>query len=760
MEASLDISLHHPSGDQLERKFFSNSLAQQIWEMSGIAEGYVLGIEAEWGAGKSSVVNFSLHRLLHLELESLSRRTIFHGDVAEHYSLDILDELSLEFDAITKFSEYDFGLPYVHPDHFNKAIAKQSAGNDVREKQIYRYFRLRSFSKSNPKNLIVHFRPWLIPDTAALSTVFIEELTKSVGSILGAEVEEALRGYSNLISGIAPAAGLAAQAVLPGAGTIVRDLFSSLSKKTEKTLEQQKSRLEQALRRMINQKIVVVIDDLDRLSPKEAVEMIGLVKSLGNLPNVVYVVSYDPAVLAGHITRVLGVTGEHYLEKIIQYRRRLPLLPSDRLMSLLDGTLTKIFDGASDEILTRLQDALFHVGKRYIQTPRDAIRCADWAMTAHNRLKAQTDPVDLLIMEIINAKDPLLYSWIRKEIDLLCQARQSEDSDLETLMRAEQIDPSENRKKALAQLFPYAASVFARPTNRSTNAVTARRIYRREYASYYFELSEPFSTFSKDVFERLFESADPAQILHELVDKTFVSNYGQSLRIDLLDGIWEKFSQKAITLPWVLALNGESVRLIRQRDLSGTEFLARENITRLSGIITSGLELLPTDDQGEFMRVLFEHSSDLSLAASVFRRLSTKADVFIKLQKQLSDRLTQAAIADEIFTAAAPREIVLTWQDLGEAGDIRSHFEKAVKERTHFVALSSTLLHEVNASDEGRYFELQENAATYADIYELEQWASETQENVGEKGIWANRYLDACRRQRDAESRVSTSTRA
>ncbi len=722
--------------------------------MSGLTEGYVLGIEAEWGAGKSSVVNLSLHRLLQLELESLSRQRVFYGDVAAHYSLDMLDGLSLDFDAITNFSEYDFGLPYVHPDHYNRAIAERSAGDEVRKSQIYRYFRLRSAAKSNPKNLVVHFRPWLIPDTAALSTVFIGELTKSVGSMLGAEVEEALQGYSDIISSIAPAAGLAAQAVLPGAGTIVRDLFNAMSKKTERTLEQQKVRLEQALRRMPGQKIVVVIDDLDRLSPKEAVEMIGLVKSLGNLPNVIYIVSYDPAVLAGHISRVLGVIGEQYLEKIIQYRRRLPLLPSDRLMSLLDGTLTQIFDGASDEVLRRLQDALFHVGKRYIQTPRDAIRCADWVLTAHNRLKTQTDPVDLLIMEIINAKDPLLYSWIRKEIDILCEAREYVDLDIESLMRAGQIDPSENRKKALAQLFPNAAVAFARPANRSTNAVTARRIQRREYASYYFELSEPFSTFGKDVFERLFESVDPAKCLQDLVEKTFVSNYGQSLRIDLLDAIWEEFSQKAITIPWVRALNGQSVRLIRERDLSGAEFLARDNLTRLAGIITSGSESLQPDDQNEIMRVLLEDANDLSLAATVFRRLSTEAEAVSRLRTEIRERLDQAAIANEIFTAAAPREIVLTWQDLGEAGDIRNHFEKAIKTRTHFVAVASSLLQEVNASDEGRYFELRENAAAYVDIYELEQWASETRENGSSEGIWANRYLDACRRQREARSNV------
>lgn len=741
----MDISLQHPSGDRLERQFFANSLASQIWEMCGLAEGYVIGIEAEWGAGKSSVVNLALLRLLHLEMEQRSHDIAFYGDIAAPMNLETLEALCLDFDVATGFSEPDFGSPYVHPDHYNRAVVDRTGGDKDRQRQLYRYLRLRWNSKADPKNLVVHFRPWLIPDTAALSTVFIEELSKSVGSMLGVEVEQALKGYSDLIGKIAPAAGLAAQAVVPGAGIVVRDFLSALSKKPESTLEERKRKLEASLRKLPGRKIIVVIDDLDRLSPKESVEMVGLVKSLGNLPNVVYLLSYDPKVLTSHIDNILKVPGEQYLEKIVQYRRKLPLIPSDRLLALLDDAFKEIFDNATEEMLGRLRDVMFHAGGRYIQTPRDAIRCSSWALTAHRRLKEQTDPVDLLLMEILNAKDPALYSFIRKEIDLLCDEERGNSAEIERSMKEFPIEANENRIRALAQLFPAAASAFVRPHNTSSGNRTAKRLHRREYASYYFELSEPFTTFGKEALQRLLAAVEPAPILRELIDRSFVSNYGRSLRSDLLDGLWETFTHRPVTAAWAKAIGQESTRLIKAADLSGPEFLARDNLERLAKIIVNGTEHVSVEEQSAVILTLLESCLDLSLPARVFRRVAGGPSPVI----EILSRLNAAASADEILTAAAPRDIVLMWLDLDETA-AKDHLNAAIKGKRHFAAIADSLLREVNASDEGRYYELWQRAPLYLDIFEIEQWASDLQKGGDPTAaVWAARYLDACRRYRE-----------
>ncbi|MGF9564982.1 P-loop NTPase fold protein [Neorhizobium sp. BT27B] len=400
----MDNAIRNGASDRLGRRFFAESLARQVWSINDLPEGYVVGIEAEWGAGKSSVINMTLQHLLHLELSSNSAEPAFHGDEGKTETPETLSELSARYDAISTMAERKQTIPYLHPDHHHRAIAAQADGDEELRKRLYRYFRLRLNAAVAPRNVVVHFRPWLVPDTAALSSVFLDELSKSVGGALGTDVEGAMREYAKVMQRLAPVAGIAAQAALPGSGNAVRDFFASYGRQ-EASMETRKLRLEAALRELDGRKIILVIDDLDRLSPREATEMVGLVKSLGNLPNILYLISYDRNVLCGHLRRTLRVDAEAYLEKIVQYRRALPMLSPERVLVLLDECRRELFDGATDEVLDRAQEASVQVLRQYVVTPRDAVRCADWVLRAHRLLKDQTDPVDLLILETLNAKD-------------------------------------------------------------------------------------------------------------------------------------------------------------------------------------------------------------------------------------------------------------------------------------------------------------------------------------------------------------------
>lgn len=80
----------------------------------------------------------------------------------------------------------------------------------------------------------------------------------------------------------------------------------------------------------VARRIVVVIDDMDRLSPQEVFEVIRLIKANGDLPNITYLVSGDKDYLASSIGRIVGEgndsknVGRSYLEKIVQIEYPLP----------------------------------------------------------------------------------------------------------------------------------------------------------------------------------------------------------------------------------------------------------------------------------------------------------------------------------------------------------------------------------------------------------------------------------------------------
>lgn len=498
----MDIAVRGPSDDKLGRWEFAKSLATQIWDLPPSPEGYVIGLEAEWGAGKSSVINMALHRLLLLELVEKTDRQWFHGEDAVSIGIGEMERLTEDYNSIVGFGQPGFDLNYVHPDHYNRAITERCKDDQPAIDKLYRYFRLRMRVEAEPRNLVVHFRPWLIPDTAALSTVFLAELTKSVGGLLGDNVQRALRAYTEIISRLAPLAGVAAQAAVPGVGSLIKDFLVAVGQRKDPTLDERKSALERSLKGLGDRKIVIVVDDLDRLSPKEAVEMIALVKSLGNLPNVAYLLSYDSAVMASHIGKVLDVDGYGYLEKIVQYRRSLPLLAPNALTELLRPAMEVLFTEVIQEVIDRYDVAVLLVAKRYILTPRDAVRASSWVAQAHKRLRSQTDPVDLLILEILNAKDPELHSWIRRNIDILSDNQTQ--LTFKILFERDHVIMNDRRVLALSLLFPDVASEYDSPHSRSSAPRSAKRLHIRDFSPAYFELSKPLTSFGKDVIARLF----------------------------------------------------------------------------------------------------------------------------------------------------------------------------------------------------------------------------------------------------------------
>lgn len=63
-----------------------------------------------------------------------------------------------------------------------------------------------------------------------------------------------------------------------------------------------------------------MLDDLDRLEPAQAVEVIRLVKSVADFPRFRYLLCYDKAVLSEAIRQGLGVTdGSLYLQKLCKF---------------------------------------------------------------------------------------------------------------------------------------------------------------------------------------------------------------------------------------------------------------------------------------------------------------------------------------------------------------------------------------------------------------------------------------------------------
>ncbi|MGK7929585.1 MAG: P-loop NTPase fold protein [Spirulina sp.] len=96
----------------------------------------------------------------------------------------------------------------------------------------------------------------------------------------------------------------------------------------DKTVYKLKKEIEKRLTEE-DKRILVVIDDIDRLEPEEIRQLFRLLKAVANFPNTVYFLSFDKGVVIKNLEAIQRVSGEDYLEKIVQVPFELPLPDRD-----------------------------------------------------------------------------------------------------------------------------------------------------------------------------------------------------------------------------------------------------------------------------------------------------------------------------------------------------------------------------------------------------------------------------------------------
>jgi len=168
--------------------------------------------------------------------------------------------------------------------------------------------------------LVVNFACWWFRGEEALALAFFRELYAGLGPSLGNRFKKALPKLGARLlktaSIVGPAIDMAGGA---GAGTIASGAMNWASGfiKQEDTVEKLYAQISKALRDQ-DRRFLIVIDDIDRLAPDEALLIFRLIKSVGRLPNVIYLLVFDRTLADAIVKDKYPSEGPQYLEKIIQ----------------------------------------------------------------------------------------------------------------------------------------------------------------------------------------------------------------------------------------------------------------------------------------------------------------------------------------------------------------------------------------------------------------------------------------------------------
>jgi predicted KAP-like P-loop ATPase len=693
-----DKPISRVSQDLLGRAGFALSLARAIDNLLVAEEGFVIAILGEWGSGKTSVIQLICRYLLHLEMERASHSPMGFETIASPTTLLELEEMAETFEAVEPRIAHYFML--------NKDIAR--AGRDARWRELrrwvgedstadaaYRYWQLKNTVETHGRTVIVHFSPWLISGRAEITSALLSDLGRALGARLGEDIRRAFGKLLKRLMEFAPIAGagldIAAHGI--GAGTLFRaggDWSQKIAAKMTSgpSLDELKKELAQLLSRLNGRQILVVIDDLDRLTPPEALEMVSVVKSLADLPNVIYLLAYEEQRLSELITKATGIDGYSFLQKIVQYPVHLPSIDTENLSRLLDTDLEDLITGLSDEEdINRLPYAWREVLRFYISTPRDVRRLVNSFAVAAAALRDVTDPVDLLILEILRLFEPNLYQYVRRNIaDLTEQLVMNRGGDISAGVEDVLKDVAEETaaRRALALLFPKAeealkTAIYAGSHDRGVRR-KKRRISEADFAQAYFGLDPQRATWGRSEIDRILSHDDPGaafRIVEQRIGSAAEADRSRLRRL-FLDELRTTFEvSRAITKDWLRALLNASPTYIAAGNVTIRFLDVEDNEDRLRMIVIRTLEKLGIEERVTLIGSIVTEINDLSVLCAVFRSVAgdrrpepvvrrtfsavSFGDQTDMVREQLLARVRNVAFTGEIWRQVLPRNILLFW---------------------------------------------------------------------------------------------------
>ncbi|MEP1572386.1 KAP family NTPase [Roseibium album] len=429
--------------------------------------------------------------------------------------------------------------------------------------------------------IVAHFNPWLFSGRDELVAGFFQSLRSAMGKS-GSEKAHVLINAINRYSGAIKLVGHGTAAVVDlygGAGAAtagystwlprISAAWKALTGKKEVLNPEDERRLLEEKISEANCAVVVLIDELDRVEDSEVRAVAQLVKAVGDIEGISYLVAYDPERVIEALGRGTGpereLSGARYLEKIIQYPFPLRPLFSEETRTLLEAaliehefTLIEPSDVGQQELLEKLLSE--------ISTPRDVKRLIGAFHILERAVRDEICPYDVLAYCWILTKAPTVRDRIASKVDelvndpsqqrFLTRSRQlhgeNEASVVEVLGEA-----ARDHETILNLLFPRFKG--KRHIDVSTSS-TGNRLQQRRNLVRMLYLGNPPGAFRRAELESLWNTIDTSEL--ETVLRQAMESGKLNSIIDRLEDYHEALSEAGDQTFWIAV----SRALVRKTD--------------------------------------------------------------------------------------------------------------------------------------------------------------------------------------------------
>jgi predicted KAP-like P-loop ATPase len=246
------------------------------------------------------------------------------------------------------------------------------------------------------------FTPWWFSGREDLTRAFFDQMKAQIGSEIP-KAKEYLSRFGNSVAKIPP--GLISL-ITGGLGNEVQAIAESLAGlgETEDVVDL-KTKIESELRKQ-NRKIIVEIDDIDRLTPGEIQALFRTIKAVADFPNVVYLLAFDRSVVEAALETTFKDRGAAYVDKIVQVPFTLPSKDPTGLRNLFNAQVDRLLSGIEPFAFdSQYWMKIYRNGlDQILETPRDVNRLVNALQVTYPAVAEEVNAADFIAIEAIRVQ--------------------------------------------------------------------------------------------------------------------------------------------------------------------------------------------------------------------------------------------------------------------------------------------------------------------------------------------------------------------
>lgn len=363
-----------------------------FFSLATIEEVKYIDIVAVYGICKFINYVWNIHKPKFLFNDGFDRDTPI-----ENENEDLFGRNELAKDAVKKLLNTDTSA-----DAFSFGIVSPWGAG----KTSFMNLMKKNIKKEYEECIVIDFNPWMYSNKADIITLFLDELSKNLRKYDSGLASEILE-YSKALSSIETAETKIV--------SVIVDIMTTPSK-----LDDRISMIKESIK-SVGKKIVVFVDDIDRLDSTEIMEVLKLIRNISNFPLMYFVVAYDKDYILDCLKEKMPTRESNYTEKIFQIEFPLPQFEKKIIKDSIYKSISKF---VAEEEKKEFSDYIYvnnswgegnTIVEENISTIRDVKRIVNSFRVSYSRLKGEIKVCDLFVLEVLKTKYPIVYSIFERD---------------------------------------------------------------------------------------------------------------------------------------------------------------------------------------------------------------------------------------------------------------------------------------------------------------------------------------------------------